>query len=49
MSTVRQLMNVLMTGQSLETAMQQKLSMPYEQFQRQWMQSHKQHVSTSGS
>ena len=36
MSTVRQLMNVLMTGQSLETAMQQKLSMPYEQFQRQW-------------
>ncbi len=49
MSTARQLMNVLMTGQSLETAMQQKLSMPYEQFQRQWMQSHKQHVSTSGS
>lgn len=49
MSTVRQLMNVLMTGQSLETAMQQKLSMPYEQFQRQWAQSHKQHVSASGS
>jgi tetratricopeptide (TPR) repeat protein len=49
MSTVRQLMNVLMTGQPLETAMQQKLSMPYEQFQRQWMQSHKQHMSTSGS
>jgi hypothetical protein len=49
MSTVRQLMNVLVTGQSLETAMQQKLSISYEQFQLQWAQSHKPHVSASGS
>jgi hypothetical protein len=49
MYTVRQLMNVLMTGQPLETAMQQKLSVSYEQFQRQWAQSHKPHVSASGS
>jgi len=49
MYTVRQLMNVLMTGQPLETAMQQKLSMSYEQFQHQWAQSHKPHVSMSGS
>jgi tetratricopeptide (TPR) repeat protein len=41
MSTIRQLMKVLMTGQSLETAMQQKMSMSYEQFQLQWAQSHK--------
>lgn len=47
MYTVRQLMNVLMTGQSLETAMQQKLSVSYEQFQRQWVQSHKPQVRTS--
>jgi len=49
MYTVRQLMNVLMTGQPLETAMQQKLSVSYEQFQRQWAQSPKPHVSASGS
>ena len=49
MFTVRQLMHALMTGQSLETAMQQKLSVSYEQFQRQWTQSHKPHVSASGS
>lgn len=49
MYTVRQLMNVLMTGQPLETAMQQELSVSYEQFQRQWAQSHKPHVSASGS
>lgn len=49
MHTVRQLMNVLMTGQPIETAMQQKLSVSYEQFQRQWAQSHKPHVSASGS
>ena len=47
--TVRQLMNVLMSGQPLETAMQQKLSVSYEQFQRQWAHSHKPHVSASGS
>jgi tetratricopeptide (TPR) repeat protein len=49
MYTVRQLMNVLMTGQPLETAMQQKLSVSYEQFQRQWAQSHKPQMRTSGS
>jgi len=49
MSTVRQLMKVLMTGQSLETAMQQKMSMSYEQFQLQWAQSHKPHMSERGS
>ena len=49
MSTVRQLMKVLMTGQSLETAMQQKMSMSYEQFQLQWAQSHKPYVSERGS
>ena len=49
MNTVRRLMNVLMTGQPLETAMQQKLSVSYEQFQRQWAQSHNPHVSESGS
>jgi hypothetical protein len=47
--TVRQLMNVLMTGLPLETAMQQKLSMSYEQFQRQWVQSHKPQTDASGS
>lgn len=47
--TVRQLMKMLMTGQSLETAMQQKMSMSYEQFQLQWAQSHKPHVSERGS
>jgi hypothetical protein len=49
MYTVRQLMNVLMTGLPLETAMRQKLSMSYEQFQRQWTHGHKPHVSGSGS
>ncbi len=49
MYTVRQLMNVLMAGQPLETAMQQKLSVSYEQFQQQWVQSHKPHESASGS
>ncbi|THJ25009.1 MAG: hypothetical protein CAF45_002535 [Nitrospira sp. CG24E] len=49
MYTIRQLMNVLMAGQPLETAMQQKLSLSYEQFQRQWAQSHKLHVHESGS
>jgi tetratricopeptide (TPR) repeat protein len=47
--TVRQLMNALMTGLPLETAMQQKLSMSYEQFQRQWAQSHKPQTDASGS
>jgi len=47
--TIRQLMNVLMAGQPLETAMQQKLSLSYEQFQCQWAQSHKPHVNERGS
>ena len=49
MYTIRQLMNVLRAGQPLEAAMQQKLSMSYEQFQRQWVQSHAQQVRASGS
>jgi tetratricopeptide (TPR) repeat protein len=49
MYTIRQLMAVLMAGQPLEAAMQQKLSVSYEQFQRQWTQSHKPHESKSGS
>ena len=36
---VRQVMSALQGGQSLDTAMQQKLSVPYEQFQRQWEQT----------
>lgn len=49
MTTIHQLMNVLTTGQSLETAMQQTLSVSYEQFQRQWAQSHMLQVSERGS
>jgi len=49
MYTIRQLVHVLMAGQPLETAMQQKLSLSYEQFQRQWAQSHKPHVNERGS
>jgi tetratricopeptide (TPR) repeat protein len=45
MYTIRQLMNVVMAGQPLETAMQQTLSLSYAQFQRQWAQSHKPHES----
>ena len=33
---VRQLMSALLEGRSLDAAMQQKLSVPYDQFQRQW-------------
>jgi len=36
---VRQVMTALRDGRSLDTAMQQKLSVSYEQFQRQWEQS----------
>lgn len=36
---VRQVMNVLQNGQSLDSAMQQKLSLSYEQFQRQWTEN----------
>lgn len=39
MYNVRQVMNALQDGRSLDTAMQQKLSVPYEQFQRQWEQT----------
>jgi len=49
MYTVRQLLTILMTGQSLETAMLQKLSVSYEQFQRQWALSRKPQMSASGS
>ena len=36
---IRQLMNQLQAGQSLDGAMKQKWSLPYEQFQREWAQS----------
>ena len=49
MYTVRQLMNVLMTGQTIEAAMQQKLSISYEQFQLQWAQSDQPHRSERSS
>lgn len=49
MYTVRQLMNVLMTGQTIEAAMQQKMSMSYEQFQLQWAKIHKPHVGERSS
>jgi tetratricopeptide (TPR) repeat protein len=39
---VRQVMSALLEGRSLDAAMQQKLSMPYEQFQRQWEKTSKQ-------
>lgn len=37
---VRQVINGLAAGQSLDAAMQQKLSVSYEQFQRQWEQTY---------
>jgi tetratricopeptide (TPR) repeat protein len=49
MYTVRQVMNMLMTGQPLETVIQQKFSMSYEQFQRQWAQSPHSSMKSSGS
>jgi len=36
---IRQLMNQLQTGQSLDGAMKRKWSLSYEQFQREWAQS----------
>lgn len=36
---VRQVMNQMQSGRSLDAAMQQKLSVSYEQFQRQWEQA----------
>jgi hypothetical protein len=36
---VRQVMSALQGGRALDTAMQQKLSVSYEQFQRQWEQT----------
>lgn len=49
MYSVRQLMNQLMAGQTLEAAMQQKLSLSYEQFQLQWAKIHKPHVGERSS
>jgi len=42
MNNVRQVMSALLEGRSLDAAMQQKLSVPYDQFQRQWEQTSKQ-------
>ncbi|MBU6431864.1 MAG: hypothetical protein KGS09_05400 [Nitrospirae bacterium] len=39
MYSVRQVMSALQNGRSLDAAMQQKLSLTYEQFQRQWEQT----------
>ncbi len=36
---IRQVMNLLQAGQSLDGAMKQKWSLSYEQFQREWAQS----------
>lgn len=46
---VRQTMNLLQTGQSLDAAMKQKLSVSYEQFQREWTQTHHSSMKSSGS
>ncbi|MDX2251103.1 MAG: hypothetical protein NW202_02350 [Nitrospira sp.] len=37
--SIRQVINLLRTGQTLDAAMRNKLSLPYEQFQREWVQS----------
>jgi hypothetical protein len=37
--SIRQVLNLLRTGQTLDAAMRNKLSLPYEQFQREWAQS----------
>lgn len=39
---VRQVIGALLDGQSLDAAMQQKLSVPYGQFQRQWEKARQQ-------
>lgn len=46
---VRQVMNLLQAGRSLDAAMRQKLSVSYEQFQRQWEQAHHSSMQSSGS
>lgn len=46
---VRQIMNLVQTGQSLESAMKQKLLVSYEQFQRQWEQTHHSSMKSNGS
>ena len=37
--SIRQVVNLLRTGQTLDAAMRNKLSLSYEQFQREWAQS----------
>ena len=49
MYTIRQLINVLLAGQPLEAGMQEKLSLSYEQFQRQSAERDKPHKSERGS
>ena len=46
---VRQLINQIQAGKSLDTAMQQKLSVSYEQFQSQWAKTHRSSMKSSGS
>lgn len=44
---VRQVINVLATGQAIDAAMQQKLSVSYDQFQRQWEQTYRSSMTPS--
>jgi tetratricopeptide (TPR) repeat protein len=46
---VRQVINVLATGQAIDAAMQQKLSVSYDQFQRQWEQTYRSSMTPSRS
>jgi hypothetical protein len=46
---VRQLINEIQAGKSLDTAMQQKLSVSYAQFQSQWAKTHRSSMKSSGS
>ena len=45
MYSVRQVLNILQTGQTIDAAMLNKLSLPYEQFQRGW---EKEFVASAG-
>lgn len=46
---VRQVMSALLDGRSLDAAMQQKLSVSYEQFQGQWEKTYHSPMKSSGS
>jgi len=46
---VRQIMSLMQVGHSLDAAMQKKLSVSYEQFQRQWEQNRHSSMKSTGS